>query len=210
MNFITSRFLKSSSFLNALVIAFSLSLTFLSSCEGPSIDDELQRAQPQMLEVEDPLCVIGEEREFGMDLSEDPSLLLQNMSYRLTYAPLPIYNPSDECLCRVHHLELEFDYLPLPGYINIVDEGGVGLAFSVPDPAIPVVEVYMNHYEPIVYIGFDPSVNTIPQLTLSGGLCMVDNISAPDPSSGLTIPYSEYNTETRKTETYLPTVTTWP
>lgn len=200
---------------NGFFLGFFVFLLGASGCEKASLVEQTPALpSTQMFLNDDPQCIDGERREFGMEATTDDHVLLPGMNLQISYFALPGYSPSDECLCRVEHVFLEFDYLPAANDITVVDDLGVVLGFNGPFPVLngpgAYIEVLANDHEPTIEIGFDPLVQPLPTLLRSGGFCVVDNVSAPDPTTLLTTPYVESDPESHTKKTYIPAVSAVP
>ena len=189
---------------------FALFLLGLSGCEKPSLMEPTATPSVNAFLNDDPSCIEGERREFGMEASTEPQSAFRGMDLFISYFSFPGYLPSSECLCKVDYVELEFDYLPAASDISVFDDQGLALPFSPPIAiSTPAgtryrIEVYANDHEPDIMIDFAPTVTPIPTLMKAGGYCVVDNVSAPDPTTLLTIPYLEYDPENEIKRTYIP------
>ena len=193
---------------SVIFFGFAFLMLGLSGCEKPGLMEQTATPSVQAFLNDEPDCVEGERREFGMQATTEEHVLLPGMDLHISYFAMPGYMPSTECLCKVEYVVLEFDYLPQANDITVLDEQGDTLAFSGPFSNVTspgaYIHVYANDHQPNIMIGFDPSVQPSPSLELAGGYCLIDNVSAPDSTLLLTTPYLEFNPENETRRTYIP------
>lgn len=193
------------SFFFALAMAVFLGL----GCqEDPSLPEFSSPDGPQALVQgqggaigDDGNCLgVGEEYNFTLQQAgeddNEGATIPQGMSYRAYLGATPPYLVGEFCLCKLEYYTLEFDHLPTASLILLEDALGQTIPFSGPFQTLNGTSQYIKiskyYLQTSVFVGFDPGVSPLPRLKETGGLCIVDNISAPDGERLQTIPHQEY------------------
>ncbi len=104
------------------------------------------------------------------------------VAYYVYLGDTPPYELEKNCMCKLQHYTLEFDFLPLATQISLDNLNGISIPFSGPSSTgngTQEITISKRFLQSDVHIGFDPGINPKPVLLKAGGICIVDNISAP-------------------------------
>lgn len=182
-------------FFGLLVFSFTACQTGISEAVDNSPTPQLD----QLTNDETSPC-FGQEPEqpFELDdarITNQPSALgTPETVGHLELIPDHSYSVAPLCMCFVTSYALTFDEYPDPVFATYTNNAGVvvnpTLISTVTDliGTQVVVVGYKVHFnltdlDEGVYFGFDGGLDPQPNLVNAGGLCMVDNVGAPDPGS---------------------------
>ena len=151
-------------------------------------------------------CMVGNLAGFGLNV--DYTTL-----YEIEIPPPPSFHLIEDCMCRMDHVQLDFDSLPEANQIIVLDENWDEVPFSG-----PTVNAAGDYYIRIegpdlvspFYVDFVPGIGFNPTLVKDGGFCLIDNISGPFPSGNPihNKPYLRVDPNTFKNEMWIPTIMT--
>lgn len=180
-----------------------LAFTFTACQTGISeaMDDwpTLQFAEPTNDE-ESPCYGQDPQQGFELDratVTTTPSALGDPQTVgHLELIPDHSYSVAPLCMCWVDTYVLTFDEYPDPVYSSYTNNAGVevfpssvnGITYTDPNTSAVTIIGYevtfgLTDLDEGVYFGFDDDLDPQPSLVQAGGLCMVDNVGAPDPNS---------------------------
>lgn len=104
------------------------------------------------------------------------------VAYYVYLDETPPYELGKNCMCKLQHYTFEFDFLPLASQISLNSINGISIPFSGPSSTAngtQEITISKAFLQSEVLIEFHPGINPKPDLLEAGGICIVDNISAP-------------------------------